>query len=90
MKAAVGSGDVALVEWLLRQEILDASEGTEILELLPSEGTQEAAANGHLEMLKWIREKGNYDREISAGTLLKAAENGHMDIVHWIIDTDRK
>ncbi|KAE8903346.1 hypothetical protein PF005_g18956 [Phytophthora fragariae] len=63
MKAAVGSGDVALVEWLQQ----------EIPNLVPCGGTQEAAANGHLEMLKWVREKGDYDREISAGTLLKAA-----------------
>ncbi|KAG7381232.1 hypothetical protein PHYPSEUDO_006276 [Phytophthora pseudosyringae] len=68
MKAAVGSGDIELVKSL-----------KEKLDLWPAEGVQEAAVNGHFEMLKWMHENGHYDDEVSAGTLLKAAEKGHVD-----------
>ena len=42
----------------------------------------EAAAAGHLNMLKYAREKG---REWDKYTGALAAENGHLDVLQWCV-----
>ncbi|KAG7381233.1 hypothetical protein PHYPSEUDO_006277 [Phytophthora pseudosyringae] len=76
MVSAVTSGDIELVQWLLQR-----------LEMEPSKGMAEAAAKGHLGMIRWMYEQG-YGLEEDGGVLLRAAEEGYMDIVRWIIDRD--
>jgi hypothetical protein len=37
--------------------------------------------NGHLEVLKWLRENGyEWDSEICSG----AAKNGHLEVLKWL------
>ncbi|RLN77598.1 hypothetical protein BBJ28_00000463 [Nothophytophthora sp. Chile5] len=77
--AAVGSGDVPMVEWLLEHH---NSAG---LHLRPEMGMHVAAANGHVAMLQWLMDRNCFPMP---GVLVKAAENGHLDVVRWLIELD--
>ncbi|EGZ14588.1 hypothetical protein PHYSODRAFT_560883 [Phytophthora sojae] len=75
-KAAVGSGDVELVKWLMAK-----------LDDVPEKGMQDAAANGHSEMVRWMDEEC-FGSHFDTGRLIRAAEKGHVDIVRWLVERE--
>jgi ankyrin repeat protein len=50
------------------------------------EALRYAAANGHLDVVKYLVEKGAYIHAIYDATLRVSAENGHLDIVKYLIE----
>ncbi|RLN89877.1 hypothetical protein BBJ28_00019581 [Nothophytophthora sp. Chile5] len=79
MHAAVGNGDMPLMEWLVQRNRPKAWE-----RLCPEVGINDAAANGHVAMLQWLLEY----RGLVAGVLVQVAEKGQLDVVRWMIESD--
>ncbi|KAH7491399.1 uncharacterized protein KRP23_322 [Phytophthora ramorum] len=76
LKAAVATGDVQMVEMLQEKLDMDCDRGI-----------QEAAANGHLDMVQCMYEQ-ELEEMYDKGVVLAAATNGHLDVVRWLIHLD--
>ncbi|RLN78223.1 hypothetical protein BBJ28_00011392 [Nothophytophthora sp. Chile5] len=50
---------------------------------MPQQSTpEEAAANGHLEVLRWLHSE--LAMALTGGVMQQAAENGHLEVVQWL------
>lgn len=74
--AAIRSGDMPLMEWLIGQGLYPSRHGSVSL--------VDAASSGCLEVVVWV-----YNLGITRGdddTMLTAAMDGYLDIMEWLLD----
>lgn len=98
VKAAASNGHLAILQFIHDQEaslprglVLEGSEYDVKRRLVEKpihwwttvrEGFDEAAANGHLEVVKWIR--ANHFDGCTTKAMDDAARNGHLDVVKFL------
>lgn len=91
---ACGSGSQPMVEWIMqrRGRFLDFPHGRR--------GCAAAAANNHLDLLKWLASdarapKGRFEDgtittrkfAMDGTSAVAAAENGHLEVLKWVCET---
>ena len=80
---AIGQGYIDLVKWLLHNQNINNIKPFFEAEK-NSQFTIEAAKNGQLEVLKWLRSDDNNKCLWTRRTCSAAAENGHLEILKWL------
>jgi len=84
---ACGTGDVPILQWLVKRHSLIIEELFEDEEDIYW-GVRQAATNGHLHVLQWLKELGLTvkDVEETQNYFPAVARNGHLHVLHWLKD----
>lgn len=71
------------LNWLKKQK-----EAGELSTVIDDDAIKWAAANGHLEVIKWLVMESGQQIDVTAdnnAAIIWAADNGHLDVIKWIV-----
>ncbi|KAF4142999.1 Ankyrin repeats domain-containing protein [Phytophthora infestans] len=77
LRSALIMGDIIMAEWLASHGARRSKNSVDIT-------TRGVAANGRLDVLQWLVDKGRCKNIIAMVPI--AAQNGHLEMLRWIVD----